>query len=121
MNYKTAQFTPVTITAETLQILYKQPNAMRLITLYMAYVEISTWQSNNSVKATTSFMAKRLGWTTKSVQSAKKRLKELGLIEDVRRTDDNHKVIGYFVLVKFVIKNDEKPVGGLSEGVDYCR
>lgn len=116
---QTAELTPVTITADTLQILTKQENRTNLVALYMMYVEITTWQKNNSVKATTEFMQNRLGWGEKRFRQTKQKLIELGLIEDRNKRDDKGRVTGSYILVKHVITPDNYPVTGQDGRLDY--
>jgi hypothetical protein len=111
---ETRTFQAVVVTAETLQILSKQNKYPELLALYMAYVEITTWQANNSVKATTDFMSKRLKWSDKKIQSLKKTLINLTLIEDVVRKDDKGKITGYYILVKHVTN----PPSGFDHPLD---
>ena len=105
---------PVVVTAETLQILSKQEKYSDLLALYMAYVEVTTWQHDNSVKAATRFMSNRLHWNKDKITRTKKILASLGLVEDVVRKDQQGKVTGHYILVKHVTK----PEGGFEGGVD---
>lgn len=109
-NQQVASFTPVTVTAETLQTLAKQPNYAELLALYMAFVEITTWQNNKAVHATRSFMKTRLGWGTNKYAEHKATLIELGLIQNVTRRDaDTKKVISHYVRVMFVVNEEITP------------
>lgn len=102
----TAQFSPVIVTVETLQILSKQEKYADLLALYMAYVEMTTRQDNNSVWATTRFMSNRLHWNKDKITRVKKKLVSLSLVEDVIRKDEKGKITGHYILVKHVIKPD---------------
>lgn len=120
-----ATFTPITVTAETLGVLAKQDNYPKLLALYMGYVEISAWQETRRVKATTSFMAKRFGWSVGSIQKYKKVLRELNLIEDYTTKTTEGKVTGWYVRVSYVVNEKTlettpppKPGGGLDHSVD---
>lgn len=115
---QTVSFTPITVTVETLQILSKETNYANLLALYMACVEITTWQKNNSIKASRNFMMKRLNWGENRLSKAKARLVELGLLENVRRTKKDGTVEGHYVLVKHVIHTPLKPSAGFEHGVD---
>jgi len=116
---QTVQFTPITITVETLQILAKEPNYANLLALYMACVEITTWQKNNSIKASRSFMMKRLNWGEDKLSKAKARLVEMGVLENVRRTKEDGTVEGYYVLVKHVIQTPSEPGTGFDQGLVF--
>lgn len=115
---QTVSFTPITVTVETLQILSKETNYANLLALYMACVEITTWQKNNSIKASRNFMMKRLNWGEDRLSKAKARLVELSLLENVRRTKEDGTVEGHYVLVKHVIHTPLKPSAGFEHGVD---
>lgn len=119
----TVSLQTVTITAETLQLLAKQKEYGNLLALYIMYVEITTWQSNNSVKATTEFMAKRLKWDRHKIIRLKKVLVKLDLIRDVVKKDDKGKVLGHYILVRHVYNDEsihpaEKPQGGIHHRVE---
>ncbi len=109
-----ATFTPLVITVETIQMLSKEEKYSDLLSLYMAYVEITTWQNNNSIKATREFMMKRLGWGNIKFNNAKAKLTELNLVENIERKDKEGKITGHYVLVKHIIK----PQGGFHHQVD---
>lgn len=113
----TVSFTPVTVTVETLQVLAKEKNYANLLALYMACVEITTWQKNNSIKASMSFMEKRLHWGEARLRSTKAQLVELGLLENIVRKDDVGKVTGHYVLVKHIIHPPSESSTGKSQGV----
>lgn len=70
--------------------------------LYDFYYYTAKWQKTNTPKATTSYVAKGLGWTEEKVQKNKKGLKELGLIEDIQSVDERGKIKGHYVYVKFI-------------------
>lgn len=113
--YKTS-FKPVTITYETLDRLSKEDKSNDLIALYMHYVAISQWQNTVTVKATTSFMMKRVGWGKQKFLAIKGRLKEMGLVEDVKKTDSKGQVTGWYVKVLYVVQN---PPSGENHPVDF--
>jgi hypothetical protein len=115
----TVSFTPLVITVETIQRLSQEANYANLLALYMAYVEITTWQKDNSIKATRSFMAQRLHWQPNKVSRLKGRLIELGLIEDIKRHRDDGKISGHFILVKFIVAPDSHANHIVSGGLQY--
>lgn len=117
-----ALFRPVTITFETLDRLTKEKKPADLIALYMSYAAIVQWQQTTTVKATTDFMATRLGWGRDKVIRTKKKLENLGLICSVARKDEKGKVTGHFVRVMYIITSEaqstQKPEGGFVHTVD---
>lgn len=116
-----AAFTPLTITVETLQILAKHKKNADLIALYMSYVEISTWQHTQSVKASSGFMMKRLSWGKDRFHFAKTTLVNLGLVVDRQNRDaTSGKTTGHYVLVKHIVNHPTfSPEGGFDERVDF--
>lgn len=105
---KTVNFTPVTVTVETLQILAKQANYLELAGLYIAYVEVATWQDTSSVYATNSFMATRVGCGIGKLKSLRAELSKLGLVSSVRRTNASGKVVKHFILVNHYYNENQK-------------
>lgn len=72
------------ITQATLDRLLKEDKPDQLFALYLFYCYTSIWQATLQIYATTSYTAKALGWSIQKVQRVKRRLLELGLIEDVQ-------------------------------------
>jgi len=105
----TVSFTPVTITAETLTRITKEKKCGDLLALYMACVEITTWQGGNSIKATRSFMMKRLSWGEDRLGYAKQKLIEMELLEPRTKKNEDGTVSGHYLLVKHVIQNNQNP------------
>lgn len=116
---ESVSFTPLVVTAETLQILSKEKKYADLLALYMAYVEITSWQGTKSIKAATTFMTQRLHWGKDKVIDTKKKLIELGLIESSSRKDaKTGKVTGHYILVKYIINpHSFSPEGGFDQRV----
>jgi len=85
------------VTKTTMDILLKQHKSESIITLYIFYGYVSCWQETLQIKATTSYTAKGLGWSTRKVQRIKKELIALGLIEDVVKKDKNNVITGHYI------------------------
>lgn len=122
----TVQFRPIGVTAQTIHALVKAKETDALA-LYMAYFEVSDWQKCQRVKATTGFMATRLGWSESKIQKNKKVLIEMGLIADYKDVDPvTNQVNGWYIaiyhLVDKTIQHDAHPSqipgGGLGQGVE---
>lgn len=122
MANDTALFRPVTITFETLDRLTKEKNPSDLIGLYMSYVAIVQWQQTVNIKATTDFMATRLGWDRHKVIRTKKSLEDLGLIVSVARKDSKGKVTGHYIRIMYIItdvvQSGQIPQCGLVHSVE---
>lgn len=102
---KTASFRTLSVTAQTVNALIKAQETDALA-LYMAYFEIADWQGTYRVKATTGFMAQRLGWSEDKVQKNKKVLKELNLIKDYQdRNKETNKINGHYILIYHLVKD----------------
>src|SRR5207249_2515669 len=83
----------IILSKQTLDLFLKQDNSADLIALYTFYYYTGKWQETNQPKATTSYVAKALHWDTHKVIRLKKKLIELGLIEDIRHLDKKTKKV----------------------------
>lgn len=97
---------PVTITGETMSVLREEKNYSDLLALYMTYAEITQWQNNKRIRATGTFMQKRMNWGKDKLTKNKARLIELGLVNDVS-TRENGKITGHFIEVSYVVNRGE--------------
>ncbi|MCM8831067.1 MAG: hypothetical protein NC918_02610 [Candidatus Omnitrophica bacterium] len=93
-------------------------NQGELLALYMFYYYTAKWQKTNKIKCTLNYASKGLGWGVSKVKKYKKKLKELNLITNEKRVDENNRIAGHYVLVKYVLEipegeepEDEKPSG----------
>jgi hypothetical protein len=93
---------PIVLSKGLIDLLLKQDKPSDLIALYTFYYYTAKWQKTNQPKSTTSYTSKGLNWTEEKVQKNKKILKQLGLVEDLRRTDDQGKVTGHYIKVNFI-------------------
>ena len=92
----------------TIEKLFKEENQNPLI-LYMFYYKTAKWQKHNPIKASDDYCKKCLHWGIDKLQSAKKRLKELQLIESIKRTDDKGKIVGWYVKINYLIEKTTIP------------
>lgn len=95
----------IILTKMTIDRFLKEENPDQLIALYTFYYYTAKWQKTNSIKCTTSYAGKGLGWNERKIMKVKKQLMELGLIEDISRRDKNGKISGHFIKINYVIKN----------------
>ena len=79
----------------------RMDNAGDCIALYTFYCYTRKWQNNNIPKATSEYAMSGLKWGRERFSKAKSNLLELGLIEDVQRKDENGRVLGWYIGVKF--------------------
>jgi len=105
------------LSKQTMDLFLKQDNPGELISLYMFYYYTAKWQETNQPKATTGYAAQGLNWTESRVRKSKKDLIQIGLIEDVRKTNEKGQVSGYYIKIKYLWKSEtiqglleEKPV-----------
>lgn len=78
-----------------------QKKADELIALYSFYCACVQKQKTQQVYATTHFVSKGLKWKPTKVRRVKKRLIDLGLIEDIRALDKEGRVSGWYIRVRF--------------------
>lgn len=101
----------VILTKATIDVFLKQENSAELIALYTFYYYTAKWQKTNQPKCTTDYVSKGLNWNRHKVIKIKKKLIELGLIEDKRVVDETtKKVKGYYIKLnyKFNQKTEEE-------------
>ena len=98
----------IILTKPTIDRLLKEDNCSELIALYTFYYYTAKWQKTNQPRCTTAYTAKALHWKEDKVRKHKKKLAELGLIEDtIQRDKHTNKISGHYITVKFVIKQKD--------------
>lgn len=118
-----ASFTPIGVTFETIDVLTRDKQ-MDALALYMAFAAITEWQKTNAIKATKNFMLERTGWSKQRFERAKRELVSRGLIENVRRTYNDGKTVGWYVSVNHIVTTKKKTTlpenqeGGKTRGVE---
>jgi hypothetical protein len=75
---------PMVISNQLVDSLRKEEKHEDLLALYTFYYGMAKKQQTTQIWATTSFAAKGMKWTEERVRKTKKKLKELGLIEDLQ-------------------------------------
>ncbi len=93
---------PIVMSKGLLDLLLKQSKPADLIALYAFYYYTAKWQQTNQPKATTGYVARGLKWSENRVQSCKKILLSLNLIEDVQSKNDKGQITGHYVRVNFI-------------------
>ncbi len=112
------QYEPIVIGKPLIDILLKQEKSSDLIALYIFYYYTGKWQETNKVKATRSYVQEGLNWTDPRFSNAKRKLKELGLIEDYQTRDEKTKFItGHYIKVNFMWKKEKTSKFSASESV----
>lgn len=96
------------INKTTIDRLFQEDNTNALV-LYMFYYKTAKWQKHNPIKASDDYCKKCLHWGIDKIQNTKKRLKELALIETIKRTNDKGQIEGWYVRVNYLIDNSRIP------------
>lgn len=107
------------INRATYERIQKEENPGDLVALWVFYAYTCRWQNVNQAYATSNFVMKALGWGDVRFQKAKKTLRDMGLIQDVRQTDQTGRVVGWYVKV-FHLAKATPPIhsgGGDSQDV----
>ena len=119
---------PIVIHKSIIDKFLKKDKPGDLIALYLFYYYTAKWQKTNQPKSTTGYSANGLKWTKNRIRKAKQQLIEIGLIEDIQSRDDQNKVTGHYIKVKFIwsqnkteeIKShpNDFPQGGFDHSVE---
>jgi hypothetical protein len=103
------------LTKQTIDHLLKQEKPDQLLALYTFYCYTALWQHTSSVWATTKYAASAMGWARGKLQRVKKRLVDLGYVEDVQERkegsgcfDKRYIRVRYYTTKR--VKRTEKPV-----------
>jgi hypothetical protein len=97
------------INKTTIERLFQLKDHNALV-LYLFYYKTAKWQKHNPIKATDEYCKRCLHWGIDKVQNTKKALKELQLIETIRRTDDKGIVIGWYIKVNYLVDEPRIPI-----------
>ena len=97
------------INKTTIERLFQHKDHNVLI-LYLFYYKTAKWQKNNPIKANDEYCKKCLHWGIDKIQNTKKALKELQLIETIRRTDDKGVVVGWYIKVNYLVDEPRIPI-----------
>ena len=120
-------FRPISITKITCDRLLAEDHPVGIMALYMFYYYTKVWQEKQypwmkDIKSTTSFAARGLNVSEEKVRKWKKKLVELGLIEDIVSRDENGKIQGHFIRVKYTLEDhptDFPEYGKLDESLSH--
>jgi hypothetical protein len=93
---------PIILSKPLLDLLLQQDRSSDLIALYAFYYYTAKWQKTNQPKATTEYVAQGLQWGTSKTIAIKKKLKQLGLIEDTMIQEGSGKITGHYTKINFI-------------------
>jgi len=88
------------INKTTIERLFQEKN-MNPLVLYMFYYKTAKWQKNNPIKANDEYCKKCLHWGTDKLKVTKKKLKDMNLIEIVKRTNEKGVIEAWYVKVNY--------------------
>lgn len=107
---------PLILNKSLLDLLLNQSNFADLWALYTFYYQTAKWQHTIAPKATVAYIAVGLKWTEDRVRKNRKKLLELGIIEDMITKDENNKITGHFVQISFDPPSPLNQTVGSPEG-----
>lgn len=93
---------PLIISKALMDLFLKEKNHSNLLALYSYYYYTAKWQKTDQPKATTEYIANKLGWCIARVIKTKKKLTKFGLVEDVIKKDSYGRIIGYYIKLNFI-------------------
>lgn len=92
----------------TIERLFQEDNQNPLI-LYLFYYKTAKWQKHNPIKANDEYCKKCLHWGIDKVKNTKKRLKEMNLIEIIKRVNEKNIITGWYVKVNYLVDKSTIP------------
>ena len=106
MKQKFIEDNLIIISKQTSDLFLKQENPADVLSLYWLYYYTAKWQETNQPKCSTGYVAKGLNWSMEKVKRTKKVLIELGLIEDIRQTNQQGKITGWYIKINYIWKKE---------------
>lgn len=100
---------PIILSKPLLDRLLEEDEFPELLALYTFYYYTAKWQQTNRPRATTSYVAKGIGWGIGKVKRIKQKLIQLGLIQSMKETDQAGRVTGWYVQVNFIWSDSKIP------------
>lgn len=96
------------INRSTIERLFQEENTNPLV-LYLFYYKTAKWQKANPIKASDDYCKRCLHWGIDKLQATKKRLKEMELIETIKRTNAQGIIEGWYVKINYLIEKSRIP------------
>lgn len=96
------------INKATIERLFQEESQNALI-LYLFYYKTAKWQKTNPIKASDDYCKKCLHWGIDRLQATKKTLKEMKLIESIKRINGKGIITGWYVKVNYLIDESRIP------------
>ncbi len=95
---------PISIPKATIDLLLKQDEPAGLMSLYLFYYYTAIWQETNQPRVTTAYVVKGLKISEARVRRYKKTLLRLHLIKEVIKRDEQQKITGHFIRVRYYVR-----------------
>lgn len=92
----------------TIERLFQEDNQNPLI-LYLFYYKTAKWQKHNPIKANDEYCKRCLHWGIDKIKNTKKRLKEMNLIEIIKRVNEKNIITGWYVKVNYLVDKSTIP------------
>ncbi len=96
----------ICLTKPTLDLFFAEKNPADLIALYTFYYYTAKWQQTNQPYCTDSYVTTGLHWGYKKFRPTKKRLLELGLIEQIIHRNKKGKIEGFYIKVSYIFRQE---------------
>jgi len=90
---------PIQINQTLIEQLLKEDNPGELLSLYLFYSYLAVWKSAYLKRACLKLLNRKLKWGLGRLRKARRRLIELGLIEDRIERDDDGTILGHSIVV----------------------
>lgn len=92
----------------TVERLFQEENQNPLI-LYLFYYKTAKWQKINPIKADDTYCKRCLHWGIDKLKATKTRLKEMNLIEIIKKVNEKNIITGWYVKVNYLVDNSTIP------------
>ncbi len=93
---------PLIVPKQLIEIFLKEEYCENLLMLYSFYYYTAKWQGTSIPRSTTEYTSRGLNWGVDKVRRTKKKLIELGLVEDLTTSDETGKITGHFIKVNLL-------------------
>lgn len=93
---------PLVISNSLHELLLSTGDYSNLVGLYLFYYGTAKWQRSNQIYATINYTAKGLNWGEDKVREKKKKLTELGLIENIQTKGDSGQFDKQYIKINFI-------------------
>ena len=93
---------PLIVPKQLIELFLKEEYCENLLMLYSFYYYTAKWQGTTIPRSTTEYTSRGLNWGVDKVRRTKKKLIDLGLVEDLTTSDETGKITGHFIKVNLL-------------------